>query len=49
MSNSFIQPIEGTLLGATTPGGVDVRAMAMRDFFAFPKTPAFLKTQRLII
>ena len=44
---SSIRPIDRTLLGATTPGRVDLGAMAV--YSAFPKTPSLMETHYHIV
>ena len=39
MSNSSIQPIDRTLSGATAPTRVNLGAMAVTEYSAFPQTP----------
>ena len=44
-----ICPIDRTLSGATSPGRVDLGAMAMKECFAFPKAPALLEPPHQIV
>ena len=46
MSNSSIWPIDRTLSGMTR---VDLEAMAMKSYFAFPKAPVLLEPHYQIV
>ena len=49
MSNSSIWLIVRTLSGITTPGRVDLGAIAMKRYSAFPKAPALLESHHQIV
>ena len=49
MQNCFIFPIDKTLKGTTSPTIVDLGAMAMKGYSAFPKAPALLELHYHIV
>ena len=46
---SSISPTDRTLLGATTLARVNLGAMAMKEYIAFPKAPALLELHHEIV
>ena len=49
MSNSSIWTIDRIILGATSLGQLDLEAMAVKEYYAFPKAPALLEPHHQIV